>query len=132
MFSSKNLNEMNELLEQVTPLTKAVLWLTKEEVSPSQPVYKGLDYLLDGLLTASLISTNLETSLVIVGKNFGNPLYVFVARTLPPKELESFLGLLKPVLLPENDILVIDEMDEVKNLQKRSPDEIKKKYRMLK
>jgi len=123
---------MNDLLEQVTPRTRAILWLTKEEVTSSLPIYKGIDYLLDGLLTASLLSTSLETSMVIVGKNFGNPLYVFIAKTLPPKELESFLDLLKPVVSAENDILVVDEMDELKNLQKRSPDEIKKKFRMLK
>lgn len=107
---------MNELLNEVTPLTRGIIWLTKDESDTKNPHYKEIDYLLDGLLTANLQTSVDVSSRVIVGKNFNQSLYVLIAKELKRTEIESYLSLLKD-LTSENDILVIDEVSEIEKLK---------------
>jgi hypothetical protein len=102
---------MNDLKSQVTPLTRGLIWLTKDESNTSNPHYGAIDYLLDGLLTANLKISTEVSSRVIVGQNFGNSLYVMIVKDPKASELDSFVSLFKKELGPENDILVIDEWD---------------------
>lgn len=117
MSSSKNSTEMSDLTSLVLPTTRAVLWFPKPDLDANSPHYRSIDYLCDGILTSSLTSLKERTSLVLIGKNFGSNLMIFVARTLVKKELESFLN-----LIPKEDtgeILVVDDgnlMDELKSL----------------
>lgn len=102
---------MNDLVQEVTPLTRAIVWLKPAEVSQNDTNYKAIDYLLDGLLTATLKENSNATAL-LVGKNFDRQIYVFATTKDPRKnELESFLSLLEKELVSEDRILVVDDVD---------------------
>lgn len=102
---------MNDLIQEVTPLTKAIVWLRPETISAQDPHYKALDYLLDGLLTATLKDSATSTSL-LVGKNFNKKIYVFATMKDPKKtELESFFSLLEKDMGAEDKILVVDDVE---------------------
>lgn len=107
---------MNELLNQVTPLTRGIIWLTTE-LQSENPHYAGIDYLLDGLLTANLQASKNLSSRVIIGQNFNHPLYVMVIKEIKSAEIQSFLSLLKNYLGPENDVIVINELENSGNLK---------------
>lgn len=108
---------MSELIKQITPLTRAIIWIVKDECQPSHPFYGEIDYLLDGVLTANLKTNNSLTSRVIVGKNFDKPIYVMIVKEMKPNELQSFATLVKQDLKAENDILVLDEAHGLEKLQ---------------
>lgn len=112
MFSSKNSNAMNDLKKVVSPLTRGIIWLPKDQELSRNSHYADLDYLLDGLLTANLKEAEGSfTSKVIIGSNYGKLLYVYIVKEILPKETESFVTLVKKDLMTENDILIIDESD---------------------
>ena len=108
---------MNELVKQVTPLTRGIIWLPKDELTAGNPHYTEIDYLLDGLLTANLRFTGETTSQVVIGQNFNQPLYVMIIKEIKASEIESYLSLVKPSLGPENDIIVIDEAERLPELK---------------
>ncbi len=99
---------MTNLAGQVTPLTSGIVWLAKSDLSTETPVYRELDYLLDGLLTANLRASAGLSSQVVVGRNFAKPLYVMILNELRAQEIGSYLTLFKSDLGPQNEILVID------------------------
>lgn len=107
---------MNDLKALVTPLTRGIIWLTKDESDIKNPHYSEIDYLLDGLLTANLKNSESVSSRVIVGQNFDKPIYVYVAKEVKATELSSFVSLLKD-LKPEDDVLVIDELNAYDKLK---------------
>lgn len=109
---------MNDLISQVTPLTTGIVWFVKDETQVTNPHYKEIDYLLDGLLTANLKIAAISSSRVIVGKSFNRPLYVFIVKEAKASEIESFISLFRRELTAENDILVVDEVDKMKDLKK--------------
>lgn len=100
---------MNDLIKQVTPLTRAVIWIVKDECDSNNPHYADIDYLLDGLLTANLRARENVSSRLIMTRNFNRPLFVFVVKEMVPSEIASFVSLVDNDLGPENDILVLDE-----------------------
>jgi hypothetical protein len=101
---------MNDLVSEVSPLTRAIVWLRPDEVSFRDDNYKAIDYLLDGLLTATLKENN-SPSFLLVGTNFNRKLLVFSTLKDPKKnELESFFSLLEKDLGAEDKILVVDEV----------------------
>lgn len=106
---------MNDLINEVTPLTRGIIWLS-HEVDVKNPHYKEIDYLLDGLLTANLALEGNFSSRVIMSQNFTHPLYVMVVHELKTNELESYLSLFKD-MVTENDILVIDEVNGFEKLR---------------
>lgn len=108
---------MSKLLDQVTPLTRGIIWLTDNEKDIQNPNYKDIDYLLDGLLTANLEATNNVSSRVIVGTNFDKPFYVLVVRDVVRPEVESFLSLFEKDLISENDFIVLDESKSFEKLK---------------
>lgn len=107
---------MNEIIKEVTPLTRGIIWLAKDEKDSKSSHYKEIDYLLDGLLTANLNAGSEFSSRVIVGQNFNTSLYVLIAKELKANEIDSYASLLKD-LGPENDILVIDEVSGLDKLK---------------
>lgn len=109
---------MNNLIKQVTPLTRAIIWILKDECDPSHAHYTEVDYLLDGILTANLKASKELSSRVLVGKNFDRPLYVMLIKEMKQSELQSFITLISTDLGPENNILVIDETN---NFEKMKP-----------
>jgi hypothetical protein len=109
---------MNELRRVVTPLTAGIIWFVKDETKLSNPHYKEIDYLLDGLLTANLKASTVTTSRVIVGQNFNKPLYVMILKEPKREEIESYVALFKKDLVAESDILVIDEWNGLPELKK--------------
>lgn len=122
---------MNNIITAVTPITTGLIWLPKKGLNTKDPSYLAIDYLLDGLLTASLNVSHDFTSKVMVGKNYNQSLYVIIINDLIPAELESFLNLIKNELKDENDILVVDEKESFSHLQKSSPKDIHARYRLL-
>lgn len=108
---------MSSLLNQVTPLTRGIIWLTENERDVQNPYYKEIDYLLDGLLTANLNAARDVSSRVIVGNNFDKLFYVLVAKDILRSEIDSYLSLFQNDLVTENDILVIDEAKSFEKLK---------------
>jgi hypothetical protein len=122
---------MSEIISKVTPLSRGLIWLASH-ITPSSETYKAIDYLANGLLTATLSQTRNFETLVIHAQNYHFPLHIFVVRELKETEFESYLSLLKPNLLSENNILVIDERDGLGELLKSSPKDIQSHYQILK
>lgn len=108
---------MSELTNLITPLTRGIIWLTAEE-SPSNQYYSQIDYLLDGLLTSNLLNVKNLSSRLVIGENFGRPLYVMIIKEIKHQEIDSFVALIKKDLGPENDIAVIDETNTLESLKK--------------
>ena len=102
---------MNDLKKIVTPLTRGIIWIPKDQELNRNSHYSDIDYLLDGLLTANLKEAVPFTSKVIIGNNFGKLLYIFIVKEILAHEIESFVTLVKKDLMSENDILIIDETD---------------------
>ncbi len=121
---------MSDLLSKVTSLTRSIIWLT-QEVSATSATYKAIDYLLNGLLTASLHSNPEAQSRVIISTNFSFPFHVYVTKEIVPVEYQSFLKLLKKELTSESTILVIDENDAQKILTKATPADIQAKFHFI-
>lgn len=122
---------MTSLLSQVTPLTKGLLWLSSGEVSNEKPFYKDVDYLLNGLLTATLKASTAGGGHVLLSENFGQPFYVLVSNSYSEKEIASFFELVKTQLNEESNILLIDEMNEFAKVQKIAPKDIKSKINLV-
>lgn len=116
---------MNDLVQEVSPLTRAIVWLKSAEVSQNNPHYKAIDYLLDGLLTASL-RENPRASALLVGKNFDRNIYVFATTKEPKKsELESFLSLLEKELGSNDKILIVDDVEGRESFLKLVPERLR-------
>ncbi|MES2529079.1 MAG: hypothetical protein V4598_18475 [Bdellovibrionota bacterium] len=102
---------MNDLIREVTPLTKGIVWLRPEELSPKDDHYQAIDYLLNGLLTATLKNNSTQTSL-LMGQNFNRKIYVFATqKDVKKNELASFFSLLEKDLNSEDKILVVDDVE---------------------
>lgn len=122
---------MNDLVQEVSPLTRAIVWLRPEEVSQNDIHYKGIDYLLDGLLTATLKESQNATSL-LVGRNFDRQIYVFATTKDPKKsELDSFLSLLEKELGSPDRILIVDDIDGRENFMKLVPQKLLSHFHTL-
>lgn len=122
---------MTSLLAQVTPLTKGLLWLTSGEISSTSPYYKDIDYLLNGLLTATLQSSSAEGGHVLLSENFGNQFYVLVSNAFSEKEINSFFELVKTLLNDESNILLVDEAQAFGKIQNTAPKEVKSKINLI-
>lgn len=114
---------MTDLLNQVTPLTKGIIWLPDGSLETSRRFYREIDYLLNGLLTATL-KQSVETSQVLVGENFGESFFVFVGLKTNAKELTNFLDLIKTQLAAETNLLLIDETNSFSQLKSSVPTEV--------
>jgi SRSO17 transposase len=108
---------MTDLLGQITPLSIGIIWLTDGPVEVEKKFYKDIDYLVNGLLTATKKLTPMSSN-VMVGKNFGDNFYVFTSSKPEAKELIHFIDLLKPHLKDENSICLIDEIGAFPELKK--------------
>ena len=120
---------MTDLLEQVTPLTKGIIWITNGEISSQAKFYKQIDYLLNGLLTATLNSST-ASSHVLLGNNFGSNFYV-LAGTVDEKNLNNYFELLKLQLSDESRVLLIDVADVYKSLNKKLSHDIQNKIQVI-
>ncbi len=103
---------MSNLLKQVTPLTRGIIWFPKVDFLNTNPNYGDIDYLLDGLLTANLNQSLNFTSKLIIGRNFKSPFYVMVIQEVRESEIQSFVSLIKKDLHPGTDVAIVDEMNK--------------------
>lgn len=102
---------MSDLIREVTPLTKGIVWLRPEELSSQSDHYQAIDYLLNGLLTATLKNNSSQTAL-LMGQNFNRSIYVFATqKEVKQNELASFFSLLEKDLGTEDKILVVDDVE---------------------
>lgn len=116
---------MSNLISSVTPQTAGILWLRPIEVSTTTPEYQAIDYLLDGLLTATSSSVIDSGSKVIIGKNFNRSLTVFIVTDeTKPQEFESFFSLIKKDLKADDRILVVDDMNSYEKLRPKIPKDL--------
>ena len=122
---------MTSLLSHVTPLTKGLVWLSSGDVSVEKSYYKEVDYLLNGLLTATLKSSAANGGHVLLSENFGQPFYVLVSNNFSEKEIASFFELIKSQVHEESNILLIDEIEAFGKVQKISPKEVKSKINLI-
>jgi hypothetical protein len=122
---------MTNLLSQVTPLTRGLLWFCKDGIGPDQAFYKDIDYLLNGLLTATLKNVTSSSSHVLVSENFGQTLYVIIGTSISEKELESYFELIKTKLTAESDLILIDELNSFNQIQNLAPAEVKSKIHVI-
>lgn len=123
---------MNEIIGLVTPNTRAIIWLPGEVIISESETYRQVDYLLDGLLTATLNTTAENSSLLLLGNSFNSPLHVFIVRKTVDKEVQGFITLISKELTGENRILVIDEASKLREVLKNIPKDIQSKLHQLK
>lgn len=123
---------MNSILSQVTPLTKGLLWLTNGPMTPENPFFRDVDYLLNGLLTATLKSSEATDGHVLISENFGQTFYVYVGPVSGEKHIRSFFDLIAPQIKQENNLVLIDDVDAYENLTKMAPADIKNKIQLAK
>ncbi|MFL5785420.1 MAG: hypothetical protein ACJ76H_12455 [Bacteriovoracaceae bacterium] len=122
---------MSDLIQEVTPLTRAIVWIRPDQISPKDDHYKAIDYLLDGLLTATL-KENASPSSLLVGNNFDKKLLVFSTLKDPKKgELESFLSLLEKDLGSEDKILIVDDTEGREGLLRAIPQKLLSHFHVI-
>lgn len=122
---------MSDLVQGVTPLTRAIVWLRPAELSSETPHYREIDYLLDGLLTAATRESTPVSSL-LVGKNFNRKLFIFSTEKTPAqREWESFLSLLEKDLAAEDKILIVDDVEGRENLLKLVPQKLLSHFQLI-
>lgn len=122
---------MNEIISKVTPLTAALVWLAPKELRSSSANYKAVDYLLNGLLTSTLKTKNLQESHLLFSENFGNQFKVLILTELGRNSLDGLLKLLEGNKGSESSILVIDELDQFPELAKKFPKEWSSRLQLL-
>lgn len=123
---------MSDLVQEVTPLTRAIVWLRPAGISGQSAHYRDMDYLLDGLLTASL-KDNSAPSSVLVGRNFDKKLFIFSSeKDVVKKDWESFLSLLEKDLGSEDKILIVDDVEGRENLLKLVPQKFLSHFHLIK
>jgi hypothetical protein len=123
---------MNSILAQVTPLTKAVIWATHEQIDSETTCFREIDYLLNGLLTATLKNAYTSDGNVLVSENFGKNLFVYVGPLRGEKNLISFFDLIAGQLQQESTIIFIDDINKYDQFLKLAPLEIKNKIQLAK
>jgi hypothetical protein len=122
---------MNDLIREVTPLTKGIIWLRPEEISTQSEHFKAIDYLLNGLLTATMKENTHETSLLI-GQNFSRKIYVFTTmKEIRKSELASFFSLLEKELGTEDRILIVDDVEGRETFLKLLPAKLSPHFHVL-
>ena len=122
---------MSDLIQEVTPLTRAIVWIRPDDVSSKDKSYQAIDYLLDGLLTATL-KENRASSSLLVGNNFNRNLLVFSTLKEPKKnELDSFFSLLEKDLKGEDRILVVDDVDGREAFLRQVPQKLLSHFHVL-
>lgn len=122
---------MTNILSEVTPLTRGLVWLTNSPISVEKSFYKDVDYLLNGLLTATIKNSEAKGSHVLVSENFGQSFYVIVGNEATDGELKNYFELLKPLMKEDSNILMIDESGSFSRIQKLAPDTIKSKIQVI-
>ena len=122
---------MTDLLTQVTPLTKGILWFTSNELSVQMSFYKDVDYLLNGLLTATRAASPDFKSHVLISENFGKNFYVLAGNNVSETDIRSFFDLISPQLEGESEFLVIDESSSFSKFEKLIPSALENKFRQI-
>jgi hypothetical protein len=123
---------MNDLLSQVHPLTRGIIWLCQDPKGSRSSLYKEVDYLLNGLMTAKLSESTFSGSQVFVSENFGEPFFVMITSDITSADMRSFFSLLAPQLSGEKEMVVIDELDLFTKMVSNAPKDINTKFRILK
>lgn len=122
---------MTDLLTQVTPLTKGILWFTSNELNVQKSFYKDIDYLLNGLLTATRNSSTDFKSHVLISENFGKSFYVLAGANVTDADIRSYFDLVANQLEGESEFLVIDESASFSKFEKLIPKALENKFRQI-
>jgi hypothetical protein len=118
---------MTNLKQKVTPLTRGLIWTCTERIQPDLSNYRDIDYLVNGLITASLGQNPELECRVIISESFGEYFYLLMGKNITDKEFENFFNLIKTQLTGENHLLLVDENQSFERIQKLAPSEIKSK-----
>ncbi len=122
---------MSDLIQEVTPLTKGIVWLRPEELSAKDVHYQAIDYLLNGLLTATLKNNSTQSSL-LMGQNFNRKIYVFATqKEVKKNELASFFSLLEKDLNAEDKILIVDDVEGREAFLKCIPEKLRSHFHVF-
>ncbi len=118
---------MTNLKQKVTPLTRGLIWTCTERIQPALSNYRDIDYLVNGLITASLGQNPELECRVIISESFGEYFYLLMGKNITDKEFENFFNLIKTQLTGENHLLLVDDNQSFERIQKLAPSEIKSK-----
>lgn len=121
---------MSDLISQVSPSVKAIIWVPGSAPKFTDGTYKSVDYILDGLLTAKLKHTDRLESQVLLGTSFGKNLYIFISENVEAKDLKNLKTLISTDLADDSEILVVNESDKKLNLDEWKK-ELPSKMRVL-
>ena len=123
---------MNEILSKITPLTRSIIWLTDRSDKIQSVNYKAIDYLINGLLTASTSSRPNIESRIFFSNNFGRPFLIYIGQDIKSRDFDSFQTLLQKEMTQESSVLVIDEMDIFHALLTHAAEDIRPRLQLLK
>ena len=118
---------MTNLKQKVTPLTRGLIWTCSERIHSGLSNYRDIDYLVNGLITASLSQNPELECQVIISESFGEYFYLLMGKNIGDKDFISFFNLIKTQLTGENHLLLVDENQSFERIQKLAPIEIKSK-----
>jgi hypothetical protein len=118
---------MTNLKHKVTPLTRGLIWTSSGPIHANLSNYRDIDYLVNGLITASLSQNPELECRVIISESFGEYFYLLMGKNITDKEFENFFNLIKTQLTGENHLLLVDENQSFERIQKLAPSEIKSK-----
>jgi len=100
---------MNNLLKQITPNTKGVIWISPDIHDVDSFYFKTMDYLLNGLYSSTRISNPEASDLTLVGESFGKPIYIYAAKEFKNDSLKNFFSLFDQSLTDDQKIIWISE-----------------------
>ena len=118
---------MTNLIQKVTPLTRGLIWTCQKDLHAEASSYKDIDYLVNGLLTASILNHPEQNSRVIISENFGQNFYVLIGHQISESEFQSYFSLIKNQLAGDNHLLLVDENKSFSHIQKLAPQEVRSK-----
>jgi hypothetical protein len=108
------LERIGSISTQIKPSTLGIIWSTPEDLTlQSQGLYE-FNYLLDGIITKSLIELPSQATSFFLGKNFGKNF--FILQNSKKNKIEQSFNLLDSMLSanegevfvypPDNDLIV--------------------------
>lgn len=123
---------MNNLLKQITPNTKGVIWISPEIDDVQSYYFKTLDYLLNGLYSATKLANPEAKDHTFVGDSFGRSVYVYVAKEFKNDSLKNFFSLFDQSLTDDQRIIWISENQSLEGIYDKLPKDFTSKITLFK
>jgi hypothetical protein len=115
------LEKIGSISTQIKPNTLGIIWSTTNDLTlNSQGLYE-FNYLLDGIITKSLIELPAQKTSFFLGKNFGN--LFFILQNNKENKIEDSFDILDSMLSQsEGEVFIYPPQDDlVKKLKKKYP-----------